>query len=196
MRTTRSQALVAVTQLLSYIDPEFPREGIADTPERVLKAWEHFWGAGYKTDPSSIFKTFEDGASNYDQMIVETDIPVWSHCEHHMAPFFGYACVGYIPSQIGTMKNRKIIGLSKLARIVDMYSRRLQVQERLTTQIADCIVKHLECDGAGVIIRCRHMCMETRGVRHPGVYTTTSALRGSFAHDPSTKAEFLRFCRP
>ena len=131
---------------------------------------------------------FEDGAEGCDEMVVVHDIPVYSHCEHHLAAIFGIATVAYIP-------NGKIVGLSKLPRLVDIFARRLQVQERLTNQVADAIMKHLEPKGCGVVVKARHMCMESRGIRQPNSYTTTSALRGVFKSDPSARAEFLSLTR-
>lgn len=159
------------------------RAGLLETPGRVVRAWE-FWTKGYRDDPASILKTFEDGAADYDQMVVQCGVRVYSNCEHHMAPFWGEAHIGYIP-------NGRIVGLSKLQRLVDCFSRRLQVQERITTQIVDALQEHLKPKGAGVILRCRHMCMESRGVQVPGTVTITSALSGEFANDPTTRNEFL-----
>jgi GTP cyclohydrolase I len=129
-------------------------------------------------------KVFEDGAEHYDQMLIERNIPVWSLCEHHMAPFFGVAHIAYIPKG-------HIVGLSKLVRLTDIYARRLQVQERLTAQIADALWTHLQPQGVGVVLECRHSCMESRGVCKAGVTTTTSALFGAIKEEPETRAEFL-----
>lgn len=161
------------------------RPGIVETPERVAKAWE-FWTSGYGTDIASLFKTFEDGADNVDEMVVVKDIPLYSHCEHHMAAIIGRATVAYIP-------DGKIVGLSKISRVVDAFSRRLQVQERLTTQVADAIMTHLQPKGVGVRIAARHMCMESRGVCQQGHHTLTTALRGVFT-DGIVRAEFLSTC--
>lgn len=174
----------AVWGLLESVEGEdATREGLLETPARVAKAYEH-WFSGYKSDPKDVLKVFKDGAEGYDEMVLETDIPVYSTCEHHMAPFFGVAHIAYIPSGA-------VVGLSKLVRLVDIFARRLQVQERLTAQIADCLNDELKPLGVGVLIQCRHMCIESRGVATPGVITTTSALRGVIKNEPETRAEFL-----
>lgn len=170
------------TRLLQYIGEDPSREGLQETPARFLKAWR-YWTKGYSQDPKDLFKVFEDGAEGCDEMIVVKDIPLYSHCEHHLAAIIGTASVAYIPSG-------KIIGLSKIARVVDMYARRLQVQERLTNQIADCLEEHLNPLGVAVTIKARHLCMESRGVEKPGAETVTSALRGSFRTESSCRAEF------
>jgi GTP cyclohydrolase I len=137
-------------------------------------------------DAKKILKVFEDGAENYDQMVVVKDIPIYSKCEHHLADIIGTATIAYIP-------NGKVVGLSKLSRIANMFARRLQVQERLTTQIADCIQEHLNPIGVGVVIKARHMCMESRGVCQQGHHTVTSALLGAIRDEPATRAEFLAY---
>lgn len=159
------------------------RPGLADTPRRVAKAYNHWFG-GYMINPADLLTVFKDGAEGVDEMVVVQNIPFYSHCEHHMAPFFGRAHVGYIP-------NGKIVGLSKLSRLVDCYARRLQVQERLTKQVADCLVDNLDPLGVGVVLNARHMCMESRGVCQQGHSTVTSALRGAMKTDASARAEFL-----
>ena len=166
------------TRLLEYVGEDPAREGLSETPKRMAKAWKE-WTSGYAMKEEDILKTFED----YDQMITVKDIPVYSHCEHHLAAIIGTATISYIP-------NKKIVGLSKLARLTDMFARRLQVQERLTSQIADALFKHLEPLGVGVIIKARHMCMESRGVCKPGTVTVTTALRGNF-FAPTIRKEFL-----
>lgn len=163
------------------------RPGLAETPERVAKAFTH-WFSGYNTDISELFKTFEDGAEGTDQMVSVCNIPFYSHCEHHMAPIFGHCTIAYIPKG-------KIIGLSKLNRIVDAYARRLQVQERLTTQIADAIVQYLDPVGVGVYVTARHMCIESRGIQHNCTNTVTTALRGVIRTEDATRAEFLQLAR-
>lgn len=171
------QLLESIPTLNTY------REGLAETPARVAKAWDTWFG-GYDQDPAIVLKAFDDGAESYDEMVLETDIPVYSMCEHHMAPIFGVAHVAYIP-------NGRVVGLSKIPRVIDIFARRLQVQERLTTQIADCLNDNLEPKGVGVILQCRHMCMESRGISRPGIVTTTSALRGAIKEEDSCRAEFL-----
>lgn len=169
-------------QMLEAIGENVKREGLHDTPARVVRAWEE-WFSGYSADPAALFKSFADGAENYNEMVLLDQIPVQSHCEHHMAPFVGVAAVGYIP-------DGRIIGLSKIARLVDVFAKRLQVQERLTNQVADAMMTGLMPKGVAVVIRAEHFCMATRGVHKPGVFTTTSALRGIFL-EPSVRAEFL-----
>ncbi|WVH02331.1 GTP cyclohydrolase 1 [Escherichia phage ECP2304] len=150
------------------------RQGLQETPSRVAKAYATWFG-GYDVDIAGLFKTFEDGAENTNEMVIVRDIPVYSHCEHHMAPIIGHAVVGYVP-------NGKIVGLSKLSRVVDAFSRRLQVQERLTNQIADAIQEHLNPKAVCVYIDAKHMCMESRGVKQVcGSSTITKAFRGATA---------------
>lgn len=172
-----------VARLLQAFDPEPTRGGLVETPLRVAKAWK-FWTSGYEQKAEDILKVFEDGAENVDQMVTVKDIPVYSHCEHHMAAIFGTATISYIP-------DGKIVGLSKLSRLANMFARRLQVQERLTNQIADALVEHLKPRGVGVVIRARHMCMESRGVNQQGHHTVTTALRGAIKDDAQARAEFL-----
>lgn len=172
----------AMRALVSELDPDPKRGGLEETPSRAMKAWKE-WTSGYDKDPEQILKVFEDGAQNYNEMIVVADIPVYSHCEHHLAAIFGTATVAYIP-------DGKIVGLSKLPRLVDIFARRLQVQERMTQQVADAIDTHLKPKGVGVIMKCRHMCMESRGIRQPGSYTITSALHGVF-REGTVRSEFL-----
>lgn len=159
------------------------RQGLEETPHRVAKAFETWFG-GYAEDPASILKVFEDGAERCDQMVAVVDIPFYSHCEHHMAPIFGTVTVAYIPEG-------RIVGLSKLSRLVDCFARRLQVQERLTNQIADALVEHLGAKGVGVRVRARHLCMESRGVKQQGHHTVTTALRGVIKDEAEARAEFL-----
>ena len=177
----------ATKQLLAQIEPQPDREGLIETPARVAKAWAH-WTRGYNQDVAELVKVFKDGAAGYDQMIVEVDIPFYSHCEHHLAPFFGLATVAYIP-QAG--KDGRVLGLSKMNRLVDVFARRLQVQERLTVQIADAMEEYLQPLGVGVQLRARHMCVESRGVEHRGCSTTTNALRGVIKEEAAARAEFM-----
>lgn len=174
----------AVKVILKYIGEDPDREGLEDTPKRFLKAWKEYWGAGYTKELQEFNKTFEDGAENADEMVIVKDIPIYSHCEHHIAPIVGVCHIAYIPKG-------RVIGLSKLARIADMFARRLQVQERLTNQIADSILELLECEGVGVAIEAEHFCMSSRGVRVSNSKTVTSALRGVFKDEQKTRAEFL-----
>lgn len=176
-----------IEQLLRLIIGEdSERGGLLETPARMVKAWQH-WTSGYDKNPADILKVFEDGAEGVTEMVVVRDIPIYSKCEHHLADIFGTATIGYLP-------NGKIVGLSKLNRLADMFARRLQVQERMTNQIADALMEHLEPLGCGVVITARHMCMESRGVQQSS-NTTTSALRGLFKDDPTVRAEFLALAR-
>jgi GTP cyclohydrolase I len=182
----RDAIKATVKAQLHWVEPTTDmhlREGLQETPERVAKAFEH-WFSGYDKNPADILKTFEDGSDNYDEMVVVKDIPVYSKCEHHMADIFGTATVAYIP-------DKRIVGLSKLSRLVDMYARRLQVQERLTTQVADALQEHLKPLGVGVQLRCRHMCMESRGICQQGHITITNALRGYFMDYREVRQEFM-----
>lgn len=173
-----------ILRLLQHIGEDPKRGGLLETPRRVAKAWE-FWTSGYDvTNYSSLLKVFEDGSEGYDQMVVVKDIPFYSHCEHHLAPFFGTATIAYIPKG-------KIVGLSKLSRLVDVFARRLQVQERLTNNIATVLQSHLSPMGVGVLIKARHLCMESRGICQQGHHTVTSALRGVIKEDVATRAEFM-----
>ena len=161
------------------------REGLQDTPDRAARAWA-FATSGYAIEPASVLKVFKDGGESIGTdhgMVVQTKIPVWSTCEHHLLPFFGVAHIGYIP-------DGGVVGLSKFARLVDVFARRLQVQERLGVQIADALMEVVKPLGVGVVLECRHTCMESRGVRAAGTVTTTSALRGAFM-DSAVRAEFL-----
>jgi GTP cyclohydrolase I len=173
-----------ITRLLQFIGEDASREGLQETPHRVAKAWRH-WCSGYGKDAGSLLKVFEDGAEKYDQMVIVKDIPIYSHCEHHLAPIFGTVSIAYIP-------NGKIVGLSKLSRLADMFARRLQVQERLTDQIADALVEHLQPLGVGVLVKARHLCMESRGICQQGHHTITTALRGVIKDEAQTRSEFLR----
>ena len=169
--------------LLEHIGEDPTREGIQETPKRVRKAWAEWYG-GYDEEPASYLKAFDDGAEGVDQLIIQTNVPVYSHCEHHMAPFFGVAHVSYLPDGM-------VVGLSKIDRVVRTYARRLQVQERLTNDIAEALDFHLNPKGVGVILQCRHLCMESRGVRSRGVTTQTSALRGFMLEKPEVRKEFF-----
>ena len=166
-------------------DPD--RSGLRETPARLTRAWKH-WTSGYTQDPAGLLKTFEDGAEQYNELIVVRNIPIYSHCEHHLAPFFGKATVGYMP-------NGKIVGLSKLTRLVDCFAKRLQVQERLTIQVANALMEILEPKAVGVVIRCRHLCMESRGIRTPGEETVTSAMLGELQPNLAMRTEFLALAR-
>lgn len=172
-----------VIDLLGDVIGEIHREGLAETPARVVKAWKH-WCSGYDADIPALLKVFEDGADGYDEMVMVKNIPIYSKCEHHLADIFGTCTIAYIP-------NGRIVGLSKLSRVADAFARRLQVQERLTCQIADALHDNLIPKGVGVIIKARHMCMESRGLCQQGHHTVTSALRGVLKDDPTARAEFM-----
>ena len=182
-RPTRSEAEEAVRTLIRWAGEAPSREGLADTPARVVRAYEE-WFEGYDQDPAEILKrTFEE-VGGYDEMVVLRDIPFQSCCEHHMAAIEGVAHVGYLP-------DNRVVGISKLARVVEAYARRLQVQERLTAQIADTIAEVLRPRGVGVVIRASHACMTTRGVRKHGVSMVKSRMLGAFRNDAATRHEFL-----
>lgn len=169
--------------LLRFLGEDPKREGLLDTPARVVRAMsEHF--SGYAMDPGEYLKkTFEE-VEGYDELVLVSDIEVFSHCEHHMVPFVGRAHVAYIP-------NGRVVGLSKIARVVDVYAKRLQVQEKLTKQIADALEYHLQPQGVAVIMQCQHFCMCYRGVKKPGAWTTTSKLHGLFLVDSAARMELL-----
>lgn len=176
-----------IVRLLQFVGEDPQRGGLLETPKRVTKAWKD-WTKGYGQDAASVLKVFEDGGERYDQMVTVKDIPIYSHCEHHLAAIFGTATISYIP-------NGKIVGLSKLSRVADVFARRLQVQERLTDQIADALWEHLNPKGVGVMIRARHLCMESRGVYQQGHHTITTALRGVIKDDQGPREEFLRLAQ-
>lgn len=169
--------------ILGNIDPAGSRSGTEETPIRMAKALMDMT-SGYDERPEDVLKTFEDGAEHYDQMVFQGSIPFYSLCEHHVVPFFGVAHIGYIPSG-------RIAGLSKLARLVELFAKRLQVQERLTSQIANALNENLKPVGVGVVIKARHMCMESRGVKKPGTITYTSALLGAIREE--ARGEFMHF---
>ena len=182
-RPTEEEARAHVRALLQYMGEDPAREGLLETPKRVVAAMaEHF--AGYAEDPAEhLAKTFEE-VEGYDELVLVSDIELHSHCEHHMVPFVGKAHVAYIP-------NGRVVGLSKLARTVDVFARRLQVQEKLTAQIANAIQEHLRPQGVAVIVQCQHFCMCYRGVRKTGSWTTTSKLLGVFLDDHKARLELL-----
>jgi len=184
-RVTKSQAEDAVRTLLRWSGEDPAREGLLDTPKRVVEAY-HDWFSGYKIDPRAYLRrTFEEMAG-YDEMVVLRDIEFESHCEHHMAPIIGRAHVGYLPTT-------KVVGISKLARVVDVFARRFQVQEKMTAEIARCINDVLQPRGVGVVIEAVHECMTTRGIHKRGVSMITSKMLGTFRSDARTRSEFLTF---
>jgi GTP cyclohydrolase I len=183
-KPSRKQAEEAVNTLLLWAGEDPRREGLIDTPKRVARAYED-WFSGYKDNPVEFLKRTFQEVEGYDEMIVLRDIAFESHCEHHMAPIIGKAHVGYLP-------DRKVVGISKLARVVEAFARRFQVQEKMTAQIANCIGDVLNPKGVGVVIEAVHQCMTTRGVHKSDVSMVTSQMVGSFRTDARTRAEFLR----
>ncbi|MCC8363130.1 GTP cyclohydrolase I FolE [Lysobacter sp. A6] len=182
---SRADAEAAVRTLLRWSGEDPAREGLLDTPKRVVRAYED-WFSGYALDPDDyLARTFEE-VEGYDELIVLRDIQFESHCEHHMAPIIGRAHVGYLP-------NGKVVGISKLARVVEAYARRFQVQEKMTAQIAGCIQRALNPLGVGVVVEAAHECMTTRGVHKRGVSMVTSTMLGTFREDARTRGEFLQF---
>ena len=182
-RPTRDEAEQAVRVLLRWAGDDPEREGLLDTPKRVARAYEEYF-RGYSQDPYAILRrTFEE-TNGYDEMVVLRDIDFRSHCEHHVAPIVGCAHIGYLP-------NHRVVGISKLARVVDVFARRLQIQEKLTTEVADAIETVLQPRGVGVVIEAAHHCMTTRGVSKEGVLMVTSRMLGTFRSDPKTRREFL-----
>jgi GTP cyclohydrolase IA len=178
----QERAEKAVRELLLAIGEDPDRDGLRETPARVARMYAEVF-SGLRQEPEDVLTTTFD--VGHEELVVVRDIEVWSHCEHHLVPFFGKAHVGYIPSRDG-----HITGLSKLARLVDVFARRPQVQERLTTQVADALVRVLSPRGVIVVFECEHLCMAMRGVRKPGAVTTTSAVRGQL-RDPATRAEAM-----
>ena len=184
-KPTRDQAEKAVKTLIEWAGDNPEREGLVETPKRVVKAYEQFF-EGYDQDPEEILtKTFEE-VEGYDEMVIVKDIRLESHCEHHIVPILGKAHIGYIP-------NNRVVGISKLARIVDVFGKRLQTQETMTSQIANVIQKVLDPKGVAVVIDASHQCMTTRGVHKPESSTVTSAMKGVFKENPVTRNEFLSF---
>jgi GTP cyclohydrolase IA len=184
IRTFNQQrAEAAIRELLFAIGEDPDRDGLQDTPARVARAYREMF-AGLYTDPDSVLNTMFD--EEHDEMVIVKEIPLYSTCEHHLVSFHGVAHVGYIPGKDG-----RVTGLSKIARLVDLYAKRPQVQERLTSQIADALVKKLDPSGVIVVIEAEHLCMAMRGVRKPGAVTTTSAVRGLFKTNPASRAEAL-----
>jgi GTP cyclohydrolase IA len=184
-KVSRRTATEAVRTLLRWAGEDPAREGLRDTPQRVLDAYGD-WFSGYQIDPADYLRrTFEE-VGGYDEMVVLRDISFESHCEHHMAPIIGRVHVGYLPAS-------KVVGISKLARVVDGYARRFQVQEKLTAQVADCIAEVLKPRGVGVVVDAVHQCMTTRGVHKRGVSMVTSRMLGTFRSDARTRGEFLSF---
>jgi len=180
---SKEEAENAIRTLLRYAGDDPMREGLLDTPKRVAKAYSEWFG-GYGQDPHDVLSRTFSESNGYDEIILLSNIDFQSHCEHHMVPIIGVAHVGYLPKD-------KVVGISKLARVVELYSKRLQIQEKMTRQIADAISEVLDPLGVAVVVEAKHHCMTTRGVRKSNVVMTTSAMYGRFRENPETRAEFL-----
>lgn len=187
-RPSREEAEAAVRVLLRWAGDDPSREGLRDTPKRVIKAFEEFF-SGYHEDASQVLSRVFEEVQGYDDMVLVRDIPFSSHCEHHMVPFFGVAHIAYYPSEIG------VVGLSKLARLVDIYAKRLQTQEALTAQIVTAIDRYLRPRGCAVMLEAEHLCMSMRGVRKHGADTVTTQFTGVFRDDPNEQLRFLNMMR-
>ena len=183
VRPSRDEAIEAVRTLIRWAGDDPDREGLLETPDRVVRSYDEFF-SGYGQDPKEILaKTFSE-VDGYDEMIVMNDIRFESHCEHHMVPIIGKAHIGYLP-------DKRVVGISKLARLVEVYARRLQIQEKMTVQIADTLQEVLQPKGVGVVVEAAHQCMTTRGVHKPGAALVTSRMLGAFRKDVATRREFL-----
>ena len=182
-RPSREEAEAAVRTLLQWAGDDADREGLRDTPARVARAWEEFF-SGYGVDPKALLERTFSETEGYDEMVLLRDIRFESHCEHHLAPIIGCAHVAYMPKH-------RVVGISKLARVVEAFARRLQIQEKMTVQIANTINEVLEPNGVAVVIEAAHQCMTTRGVHKPGVSMVTSCMLGQFRSNASTRREFL-----
>ena len=186
-KPTEKEVHDAVRKLLLWAGDDPDREGLVGTPDRVARAYKEFF-AGYEQDPEEILRTTFEEVEGYDEMVLVKDIGVKSHCEHHMVPIIGRAHIAYIP-------NNRVVGISKLARVVDIFAKRLQIQEKMTAQIANAIENVLQPKGIAVVIDASHQCMTTRGVNKPESSTVTSAMRGIFKDNPRTRNEFLSFIK-
>lgn len=182
-KPSRAEAEEAVKTLISWAGDNPEREGLIETPKRVVKSYEEFY-AGYEQDPESILSKVFEEVEGYDEMIIVKDIRLESHCEHHMVPILGKAHVAYIPDQ-------RVVGISKLARVVDLYAKRLQTQETMTAQIADTINRVLKPKGVAIVIDAAHQCMSSRGVHKTETSTVTSRMLGAFREDPKSRMEFM-----
>ena len=182
-KPTREEAEAAVRTMLAWTGDNPDREGLVETPKRVVRAYEQFF-AGYEMNPKEVLSKVFEEVEGYDEMVIVKDIRVESHCEHHIVPILGKAHVGYLP-------NKRIVGISKLARVVDIFGKRLQTQEVMTAQIANVINEVLEPKGVAVVMNAKHQCMTTRGVHKPESSTITSTMLGAFRENPDTRAEFM-----
>jgi GTP cyclohydrolase I len=179
----RMKVVTAIKEVIKAIGDDPQREGLAETPLRVIKAWDELF-AGYRTHPKDVLTLFDN--PGYDEMVVVRNVEFVSFCEHHMLQFEGLAHVGYLPRP-----RQKVVGLSKLARVVDAFAKRLQIQERMTDQICEAVYDNVPCDGAACVVEATHTCMSCRGVRKHGATMITSSLRGAFKTDAATRAEFM-----
>ncbi len=182
-RPTRAQAEEAVKLLIRWAGDDPAREGLTDTPDRVVRSYEEFF-AGYGQDPEAMLRTTFEETEGYDEVVLLKDIPFQSHCEHHMVPIMGRAHVAYLP-------DKRVVGISKIARVVEAYAKRLQIQEKMTAQIANTISDVLKPKGVAVVVEAEHQCMTTRGIQKQGVSMVTSTMLGAFRDDPTTRREFL-----
>ncbi len=182
-RPSRQEAEAAVRTLLRWTGDDPDREGLIDTPARVVRAYEEFF-AGYDVDPVELLARSFEETDGYDEMVVLRDIRIESHCEHHVVPIIGRAHIAYLPAG-------RVVGISKLARVLEVYAKRLQIQEKLTAQVANCINEVLKPKGVAVVVEAAHQCMTTRGIHKPGVTMVTSRMLGAFRDDASTRREFL-----
>ena len=182
-KPSRNEAEAAVKTLLAWAGEDVQREGLIETPKRVVKAYED-WFSGYNEDPREVLKKTFSELDGYDEIIMLRNIRIESHCEHHIAPFIGSAHVAYLPK-------KRVVGISKIARITKIFSKRMQVQEKLTAQIANCIQEVLKPRGVAVVVEAQHQCMTTRGINAPGISMVTSQLLGKFRTDASTRREFF-----
>ena len=182
-KPSESEAMKAVRTLITFAGENPDREGLLDTPKRVVKAYKD-WFSGYDQDPKDFLGTTFSETGGYDEIVMLKDVRIESHCEHHIAPFIGIAHIAYLP-------NKRVVGISKLARVARIFSKRMQVQEKLTSEIANCLQEVLKPRGVAVVIEAQHECMTTRGVNEPGISMVTSQLLGKFRTDASTRSEFF-----
>jgi GTP cyclohydrolase I len=185
VRPSRTDAETAVRTLIRWAGDDPDREGLKETPARVVRTYEEFF-FGYTQDPEEILRTTFEEIEGYDELVVLKEIPFESHCEHHMVPIIGKASIAYLP-------NNRVVGISKLVRVLEAYAKRLQIQEKMTAQIATAINEVLQPKGVAVVVEAQHQCMTTRGVQKPGVSMVTSTMLGAFRDNPSTRREFLSF---
>ena len=186
-RPSKEEAQAAVRTLIEWAGDNPDREGLIGTPERVARAYQEFF-AGYDQDPAALLTTTFEETAAYDEMIVLKDIRLESHCEHHLVPIIGKAHIAYLPAG-------RVVGISKLARLIEIFAKRMQIQETLTSQIAETLQEELKPNGVGIVIEAAHQCMTTRGIRKPGVSMVTSRMLGSFRDDPTVRQQFFEMIR-